>query len=66
MSDNNKLEIGMRLPFVDNAIRCVKKITANESNPYSLHKAGRECINVLRIKSVGRFVQGQDTTVLAE
>jgi len=66
MGDNNKLEIRMRLPFVDNAIRCVKKMAANERNPYSLHKAGRECINVLCIKSVGRFVEGQDTTVLAE
>lgn len=66
VGDNNELEIRMCLAFIDNAIRCVNKVAASWENPYLLYKAGCECINVLRIKSVGGFVQGEDTTILAE
>ena len=80
MRNDDKLEVGVVLAFVDDAGRVVSESADNDpagtstrnewGRPagvgHSLHKTGSERIDILRVKSIRRLIEGENATVLPE
>ena len=78
--NDDKLEVGVVLAFVDDAGRVVSESADNDpagtstrdewGRPagvgHSLHKTGSERIDILRVKSIRRLIEGENATVLPE
>ena len=70
MGDDYELKVCVISALIDDTVRRMVSATSSEQMPrcdgHSLNKTGGKGVDILRVQSVGGFVQCQDTAVLPE